>query len=113
MPNEFKIPGCCTWCDAEVFEVLQRNPETRAPIRIGAPLDTAYRVHYRVSDGSMCSLAFCENCVTNHQYGRLGEVWEKCQRSQRHYSLPGHPDVADFAGKTLLGVDCVQKWPSS
>ena len=105
-----KRPGCCTLCDAEVFEVVRRNPETRAPIQVGRPLETAMRVTFLLQSGSQMDLTFCRACTDKLAPHDYAGIWKRVLASWIAESGKDHPGVAEQKANALLTVFRIKRW---
>lgn len=104
-----KILGSCSKCDAEVFEVAKRDPETRVPIQLGPCRDDAMRATFLLLDGSSMDLTFCKNCsdtLLPHDYRFL---WQRVMLSWET-ETPGHPNQKQHADNGILALRHVQPW---
>lgn len=72
-----KITGCCTICDKEIYEVLDRFPN-KEPRRIGKPLDLIQR-DYILTNGNRFTLSFCKEC--NPGPKEYPAMWRKIMNS--------------------------------
>jgi hypothetical protein len=83
--SDIKIIGCCSSCDKEVFDVVERfsSAEDNAgmPKRIGAPHDDAIRVGFLLANGEQMDLTFCAECVDSLSSDDYPQLWEKVLRS--------------------------------
>jgi hypothetical protein len=83
--SDFKVSGCCTWCDEECFEVLTRWQEGERypgePRRLGPPLSGATRVTFLLIDGSRADMTFCGKCVNDISPQKYTAIWRKVIRS--------------------------------
>ena len=70
-----KRPGHCTLCEDPVFEILQERDGE--PIKVGQPLENAWRVSFRLSDGTIGDITFCAGCLDAIP-NSLDEIWAKC-----------------------------------
>lgn len=72
-----KVAGLCSKCDAEVYEVRQRDPRTGLPQRLGAPMPNAHRVTFLLMNGSQMDLTFCHDCVTALEPTQFPWLWQR------------------------------------
>lgn len=89
-----KSTGCCTICDKEVFDILERypsylpdgtkHPHSEEARKVGLALPDAKRVTFVLLDGSHCDLTFCSNCTP----GKISDMWKKCIESTIFDALP-------------------------
>lgn len=105
-----KAPGLCTKCDAEVFEILKRDPETRVPISVGAAHDDAVRVSVLLKTGSIMDLTFCAECAAALTPADLAEIWQRVMISWIAQSGAEHPFVKTQTDNAILGVYRKQLW---
>jgi hypothetical protein len=103
-----KLLGCCTKCDAEVFDVAARD-EARIPIRLGAPHEDAMRANFLLLSGSRMDLTFCKHCIDGvtaddyrHIWSRVVEAW--------HNSTPGHDWTHTQKDNMILALLHVKPW---
>ena len=81
-----KVAGCCSKCDAEVFDVKRRDPATQMPLQLGPAHENAVRVTFVLMNGSTMDITFCADCadgLTPSDYaplwGRVMAAWAKQQ----------------------------------
>ena len=83
--SDYKITGCCTCCDDEVFEVLSRFGEDGLrpgePERLGHPHGDAMRSEFLLNDGTTSYLTFCGACAVTQAPEQYPEIWAKVLRS--------------------------------
>ena len=83
--SDYKITGCCTCCDDEVFDILSRFGENGLrpgePERIGRPHDDALRIEFLLNDGTTSYLTFCGACAVMLTPEQYPEIWAKVLRS--------------------------------
>ena len=76
-----KTIGCCTKCDKEVFDVVERFPPDHEnagkPRRVGQPLPEARRINFSLSGGPSIDLTFCDECSLNMTPDDYGPIWQK------------------------------------
>lgn len=74
-----KRVGCCTLCDAEVHEIIDRHPAGHPyeglPRRLGPPLKNIRRVRFALADGTICDITFCSECEITPE--RMPEIWRR------------------------------------
>lgn len=104
-----KLIGCCTKCDEEVFEIVRRDPETRVPVQIGAPLETAMRANFVMADGSRMDLTFCRKCSDGLTPEDLPHIWNRVVSAWEHQS-PGHAWTKTQRDNGLLMLLNVKPW---
>ena len=78
-----KVAGSCTLCGKMTFDVLRQNADG-TPIRLGKPLDTAWRLHFVLADGSTMSLTFCEPCARDLAPIHYPLIWQNVLEAFRH-----------------------------
>lgn len=92
--------GCCSMCDAEVFEARTRYPPDHSlskEIRqVGKCLDGAKRMTFVLANGSQTDFTFCNSC--NPQPRHLPDLWKKTMAAMALQSDPAHR-VAIGAGQ--------------
>jgi len=92
--SDVKKTGCCTLCDAEVYEIISYFPDGPLlgfPRKIGKALPNAYTVDYILTEGSIASLTCCESCradMINEAF--FPAIWAKVMRS---FMFEEQPDV--------------------
>ncbi len=83
--SDVKKYGCCTFCDAEVYEIKTYFPEGPLqgfPRKTGRPLPSAWRIDYVLTDGSSTTLTSCETCVPKMtDAANFPAIWAKVVRS--------------------------------
>lgn len=86
-----KTFGCCTVCDVPVFDDT-------------GPLPIARRDTLILSDGSQCSLTFCDSCEPTPE--NLPEIWRKCVEATVHGALNENRKVnrLDYRQQLLCGA---------
>lgn len=105
-----KLLGCCTKCDVEVFEIKQRNPETRIALQLGAPLENAVRTTFILADGSRMDLTFCAECRAGLLPADFQWLWQRVQASWVAESGAAHPCVKEQASNMILAMSHSQPW---
>lgn len=75
-----KLLGSCTKCDAEVFDIVERDID-RLPKRVGAAHDDAIRVNFLMLDGSRMDLTFCQPCADGLIADDLQWIWRRVMKS--------------------------------
>lgn len=105
-----KLNGCCTLCDKEVFEVVRRDPETRAPIQVGKPLENAMRLTFVLADGTKMDLTFCAECLPNLLPGSYQFLWKRVLASWVAQSGADHPFVKTQGSNAILGLLNQRRW---
>ena len=76
--------GCCSVCDAEIYEIKLRYtqpPLERVPRQLGKPLDKAWKVEFVLQDGSTMSLSFCEDCKNKLNETQFPSLWNRVLES--------------------------------
>jgi len=76
-----KVAGCCTKCDAEVYEVRQRDPKTKLPRRLGAALPNARRATFVLMNGTRMDLTFCSDCASGLVPSEYAQLWQRVMLS--------------------------------
>lgn len=104
-----KIAGCCSKCDAEVFEVKARNSE-RFPTQIDGPLDNARRVTFVLMSGSPMDLTLCESCVETLTPSDYYPLWQRVMAAWVSQSGKDHPWVKSQGENGIAGVLRIQHW---
>lgn len=102
---KLKRNGCCSKCDCEVFEIVTRNPETREPLRVGAPLDNAMRAEFIMVNGSIMDLTFCRDCLETLAPSDYLPLWLRIMKSWGK-----HEWVATQVDNGLVGIRSVRPW---
>lgn len=105
-----KLHGCCSKCDAEVFEIIERDPETRAPTRVGAPLDEAERATFLLMNGSRMDLTLCAGCAAGLQPADYAFLWQRVMVSWIAQSGPDHPWPKSQIDNGICAVLHRQPW---
>ena len=83
--SEFKRFGCCSVCDAEVFEVVQRWPRDHRylpgePRTLGRPLPGARRATLVLTwSGHICNMTLCGDCNLDEK--NIPAIWQKTLRT--------------------------------
>lgn len=103
-----KKAGCCTMCDAEVFECMARYQEGEARPgemkRIGKPKDDAVRATFLLESGEVMDLTFCRDCYEGLDEVDYMEIWNKVLRSWVGELGDGRPDW--FGAQMENGIMC-------
>jgi hypothetical protein len=105
-----KVAGCCTKCDAEVFDVVTRDPETRLPTKIGAAHDDAVRVTFILVSGSKMDLTFCQHCADGLEPADFAHIWRRVMLSWVNESSKDHPHVKSQTANGIVGLSHKQRW---
>jgi len=105
-----KLIGCCSSCDAEVFDIVQRNPETREPTKVGASHDDAMRAAFLLADGSLMDLTFCRECASTLEPATFPMLWQRCMASWIKQSGADHPWVKTQNDNGIMGLVRVISW---
>ena len=105
-----KLLGCCTQCDREVFEVTARNPETREPVKVGAPKAEAVRACFILADGTRMDLTFCAECAQKIVAPQFASLWERVMTSWVASSGAEHPWVKTQTTNAILAMDSMRRW---
>jgi len=87
-----KKTGCCTMCDKEVFEIVQRyaqdSPIKKEPMKIGKPYPEAVLKVFVLMDGSTMDLTFCDQCDPEPK--DFPVIWKKVLKSWARELDPDH-----------------------
>jgi len=102
--NRPKLMGCCTCCDKLVFNVTRRDPDTREPIQLGAPLDDAVRTTFLLASGSMMDLTFCRKCNSALSPEKFYELWKRVLISWITQSGSDHEWVKTQTENGIVGM---------
>lgn len=105
-----KLIGCCSACDLEVFEILQRDPDTRAPKKVSGPTDDAVRATFLLADGSRMDLTFCRECASTLEPATFPALWSRCMASWIAQSGSTHPWVAEQTHNGIMGLLHAVPW---
>lgn len=105
-----KLTGCCTKCDVEVFDVVARDPKTRIPVQLGAPLENAVRATFILLDGSRMDLTFCESCSAGLEPSEFPWLWKRVLVSWIAESGASHPCVKEQATNAILARTYSKPW---
>lgn len=131
--NDVKKAGCCTLCDAEVYEVRSYFPMDSVlagfPRQIGRPLPTARKISYALRDGSHADLTSCGACEGDmRDPARFPAIWQKVlrtflfeERDDVRALLPApartpaeqeriHNELQILANNPMIAVICVTSW---
>ncbi len=112
-----KIPGHCSQCDAEIFEVLTQyardHPKAGQPRRLGRLVDqAAASIAFVLTNGSHTTMTFCGACAGGKIDLKL--VWAKMLTLMadmlNRNSAQQVKDVAVLANESLLGELYREKW---
>jgi hypothetical protein len=102
-----KIPGHCTLCDAEVFDIVARPP---SPWQVGKPHADAMRVTFFLFGGSTMDLTFCEACANALEPSQFPTIWNRVMLSWEAES-PGHPGGAKaYVDDGIVGIQHIRHW---
>ena len=71
-----KRNGCCSKCDAEVFEIKTRDADG-LPKQTGAPLDNGVRANFLMVNGSTMDLTFCKTCFDSLAPSDYLPLWHR------------------------------------
>lgn len=110
-----KMIGCCTKCDVEVANVVERDSEGR-PKRIG-PLpddrrvwfDNAMRANFALANGSRMDLTFCAECANGLTPHDLPHIWGRVKDSWA-VETPDHPWPKTQRDNCILALLNVKPW---
>lgn len=105
-----KLTGCCSKCDAEVFEITERFPETRAPKRVGKPFENAVRATFVLMNGSKMDLTFCAACMDELTPADYGALWQRVMVSWAHEKSGGPSWVRSQVDNGIAGLLYRQPW---
>lgn len=105
-----KIAGCCSICDIEVFDVIRRDPETRAPRELGAPHDDACRTTFLLINGSQMSLTMCDDCMKTLTPKQYPILWRRVLLSWILESGKDHPFLKTQQDNGISAVMHTEKW---
>lgn len=105
-----KLIGCCSTCDAEVFEIMRRDPDTRAPTKVGGPTDDAMRATFLLADGSKMDLTFCRECASTLEPAVFSTLWRRVLASWIAQSGVDHPWVKEQPSNGIMGLLHVVAW---
>lgn len=105
-----KRPGCCSACDAEVFDVRTRDKETRAPVALGAPLDNAVRATFVLFMGSQMSLTLCSDCAAALTPADFPILWQRVMAGWIAKSGTDHPWARSQADNGIVGLLHMRPW---
>lgn len=104
--SDHKIAGACTSCGTMCFDVLAVHDSHEQypgePKQIGAPHEGAKRVFFRLFDGSVMQLTFCNEC--NPEYSQYADIWHKVMRTWLR-EKDGHAS-ADIGRQFNNGILC-------
>ena len=101
-----KIPGACTKCSEDVFDVLTDTP---LPRRLGRPHDDAIRATFVLASGSQMDLTFCQNCMDTLTTQDYPWIWRRVQLSWETES-PGHQNQKDQANNAIMALMHSMPW---
>ncbi len=110
----YKLNGCCTNCDKEVFEAIERFPSDHKRARemsvAGPPTDDAVRCFLLLTDGSHAGVTLCKDCDDPD----LMKIWQKIIRTQAREEEYRNPQTSQpknriesllkFANEAPLGI---------
>ncbi len=131
--SDVKKAGCCTWCDAEVYEVPVYFPNDSVlagfPRKIGKAMPIARKITYALRDGSVCDLTSCDACEPNmRDPANFPVFWQKVirtflfeERDDVRALLPAPVrtlddkerilnDINTIANNPPLAVICITSW---
>jgi len=85
MNDDIKVVGCCSTCNKEVFEIIERFPPDSVlagkPRRLGPPNEDAVRLTFILASGAEMDLTFCNACADGLSNEDYAELWQKVMRS--------------------------------
>ena len=103
-----KRPGYCTLCEEPVFKFAEGKPFF--------PLEMAWRVDFLLSDKTIASITFCEECLKNLSEN-LERVWEIClerfdyEEKQRQKPSPeADAMIAHLKEQHLVRIQSETRW---
>lgn len=103
-----KLFGCCSKCDVEVFDIVERK-ENREPNRAGAPHDDAVRLTFILVDGTRMDLTFCKPCADTLSEYDYAYLWQRVMLSWAAES-PGHPHQKSQVDNGIMALSHRQPW---
>lgn len=108
-----KLIGCCSLCDKEVAEILQRYPQGHLyvgePVRIGKFFEDARRATLILTNGSQMDITVCQNCAEELPTS-LCKLWVKIVSAWKLETTDAHRvaiNASAYTEKQRLEVD---KW---
>lgn len=104
-----KLIGCCSKCDAEVFDIVKRD-EDRKPIQVGPAHDDAVRVTFRLAAGPYMDLTFCKPCSDGLTPDDYPFLWQRVMLSWVDQTGSEHPWPKSQVDNTILGLTHRQLW---
>ena len=91
-----KLLGCCTNCNKEVYEILERYPSdhvlAKEPRKVGKPID-AIRHEILLSDGSQMTLTYCKDCTPDmiRDWKTIMNAWERELSDEYRVAIGAQP----------------------
>jgi hypothetical protein len=105
--------GCCSQCGQEVFEISRRNPDTGAPINVGAPLGNAMKATFVLFNGSQMDLTMCESCVDALEPSHFAGLWRKVMDAWIAQSGADHPWPRSQVDNGIVGLLYARPWKAA
>jgi hypothetical protein len=101
-----KTAGSCTKCGAECYEVTKRRAVSRAPLKLGRPLDHARKVTFVLLGGTTMDLTLCETCTTSLSTADFKPLWDACMEAWIAQSPAGaqHPWIKSQINNGIVGL---------
>jgi len=116
---DMKMPGCCTLCDAPLFEIIKVHAEgylKGLPETFGAPSKNAWRVTFVTMNGTRTDMTFCEDCLPKID-DNMSKIHNKVVRA--FIFERGHPrsdqkthdeSMMRSINNSILGVLSKERW---
>lgn len=105
-----KTIGCCSLCDAEVFDIARRDPLTQRPLAVGPPHDDAQRATFVLKNGHQMDLTLCSNCLETLMPENFATLWRGVMDGWLSESGPAHPWVRSQMDNGILGLLHARPW---
>jgi hypothetical protein len=114
--SDIKVVGCCSTCDKEVFEIIERFPPDSVlagkPRRLGPPNEDAMRLEFVLASGESMDLTFCKACAEGLSNEDYAELWQKVMRSWAAELGELRPDwFVKMGDSGILGEVGRRSWP--
>ena len=109
-----KKAGCCTLCDAEVYEAVTRH--TSGPYEgnirdVGPALENMRKLTFVLTDGTTCQMTFCAECEPTPENMPL--IWKRVLEATMYeetnkfkigirFRSPEHQDRIDAFHRKLV-----------
>jgi len=103
-----KVAGCCSKCDAEVFEVVARDDD-RKPARLGPAKENAERLTFYLLNGSRMDLTFCTDCAESLTPGEFPFLWRRVMETWVD-EVPGHSWAGTQTTNGIAGLMGRKLW---